>query len=308
MMIVETPLLTQEQRKRLITRDEKKESELEAYKKRHNDQVVLKKFGNYIDSTPDMLLILKHMPPDKIAKKLGPDKITTMLALVEALLAQIDPWPIGVQEDGDGVMAFRVFGNSVPKNPDREPGKCAIFSISRTATQEEIELDHHITDHFNTIRRYIDPCIPDPVCRDPEYIGTLGEEIFRIRRKLGGPFAVSENTYLDDTGVNEDGWVMRKHSMVDIDRLQWMRWKPDGLKECMETPPILAPKKIPVGRNLLHLSMHIDRDGPHYLLSENGGEERPITEEEYWEVEKKFGIKREAKTPHPEGERKEEPK
>ncbi|MCX6669007.1 MAG: hypothetical protein NTV25_04255 [Methanothrix sp.] len=78
-MIPETPLLTIEQRKRLITRDEKKESALETYKKRHNDQVVLKKFGDYIESIPDVLLILKHMPPEKIAKKLRLAQVPAML-------------------------------------------------------------------------------------------------------------------------------------------------------------------------------------------------------------------------------------
>jgi hypothetical protein len=270
-MTSETPLLTIEQRKRLITRDEKKESELEAYKKRHNDQVVLKKFGDYIESLPDVLLILKHMPPEKIAKKLSPDKIPAMLDLVEDLLARIDPWPIGVSEDEDGVMAFRVFGNAIPS---ADPGKCAIFSISRTATREEIELDRHLTDHFNTIRHYVDPCVPDPVCRDPKYIGIQGEKIFKLREELSRPFSVSENAYLDETGVNESGWVVRKHSMVDINRLQWMRWKPSGLKECMEQLPLLAPKKIPRGPEIMHLHMECNAEGTRYLISEKGGEER----------------------------------
>jgi hypothetical protein len=276
-MIVESHLLTQEQRKRLIMRNEKKESELEAYKKRHNDQVVLKKFGNYIESASDMLLILKHMPPDKIAKKLTSDKIPAMLNLIESLLAQIDPWPIGVHEDENGVMAFRVFGNSIPKSPDSAPGRCAIFSISRTATKEEIELDRHLTEHYNKIRCYIDPCAPDPVCRDPEYIGAQAEKILRIRKESERPFAVSENAYLDETGVNEDGWVIKKPSMIDINQLHWMRWKPLGLKECMEQPPLLEERKIPRGPEIMHMSMPMDKDGVHYSLSEKGGDEQSIT-------------------------------
>jgi hypothetical protein len=310
-MIAETPLLTTEQRKRLITREEKKESELEAYKKRHNDQVVLKKFGDYIDSAPDMLLILKHIPPEKIAKKLRPDQIPAMLDLVESLLERIDPWPIGVSEGENGVMAFRVFGNSIPKSPSKEPGKCAVFSISHTATYEEAELDHHLTDYFNLIRRYVDPCVPDPNCRDPEYIGTLGERIFEIKKESGVPFNVSQNAYLDETGVSEAGWVLKKHSMVNIDQLQWMRWKPDGLKECMDQPPLLAPKKIPRGPEIMHLRMECNTEGTRYLISENGGEERSITEKEFLEANKKFGLmKRAVEESHPEeeDESKSEPK
>lgn len=287
-MINETPLLTAEQRKRLITREEKKASELEAYKKRHNDQVVLKKFGDYIDSAPDILLILKYMPPEKIAKKLRPDQIPAMLDLVEELLARIDPWPIGVSEDESEARAFRIFGNSIPKNPDRVPGKCAIFSISRTATCEEAELDHCLTDHFNAIRCYVDPCSVDPVCRDPEYIGMLGEQIFKIRKELGIPFSVSQNAYLDETGVSETGWILRKPSMVNIDQLQWMRWKPEGLKECIEQPPILASKKIPRGKELMHLRIRSGEDGIQYLISEEGGKERSITLDEYLKAHKKL--------------------
>jgi len=285
-MTPETPLLTTEQRKRLISRDEKKESELEAYKKRHNDQVVLKKFGDYIESIPDVLLILKHMPPEKIAKKVAPGQLPALLNLVEALLAQIDPWPIGVHETEDGLMAFRVFGNAIPSS---EPGKCAIYSISRTATQEEIELNHHLAAFFNNIRCYVDPCTPDPVCRDPDYIGVQGEKIFRIRKELGKPFSVSEDAYLDETGVSEEGWILRKHTILDIDQLQRMRWKPRGLKECMEQPPLLAPRKIPRGPELSRLSIHATDDGIRYSLSENGGEARPITKEEFLEANKKHG-------------------
>lgn len=285
-MTIETPLLTVEQRKRLISREEKKESEIEAYKKRHNDQVVLKKFGNYIESAPDMLLILKHMPPEKIAKKLSPDKIPAMIDLIEDLLAQIDPWPIGVGEDENGVMAFRVFGNSIPKSPDSEPGKCAIYSISRTATREEIELDHRLTNHFSTIRRYVDPCVPDPVCRNPEYIGMWGEKIFRIRKESGKPFSVSENAYQDETGVNEGGWILRKPSMVDINQLQWMRWKPTGLLACMELPPLLKEKKIAIAPEFM-LSLHHDKKGTTYTLFEKG-EKKIITKEEYLEAQKRF--------------------
>ena len=284
-MTPETPLLTIEQRKRLITRDEKKESELEAYKKRHNDQVVLKKFGDYIESLPDVLLILKHMPPEKITKKLSPDKIPAMLDLIEDLLAQIDPWPIGVSEDENGVMAFRVLGNAIPS---ADPGKCAIFSIARSATPEEIDLDWHLTEHFNKIRCFVDPCVPDPVCRDPKYIGMQGEKIFKLRKELGGPFSVSNNAYLDETGVSKDGWIITKHSMVDINQLQWMRWKPIGLKECMEKPPLLAPKKIPRGPEIMRLRMECNAEGTRYLISEKGGEERSVTKEEFLEAHRKF--------------------
>lgn len=191
-------------------------------------------------------LLVNNIPEDSIKENLSNEALSSLMNLLEKLLQIKDHWPIGVSEDENEVMAFRVLGNSIPKNPDRIPGKCAIFSISRTAKKEEIEFDCRLTAHFNKIKSYIDPCTPDPVCRDPDYIGAIGERIFEKREELGHPFHVSENAYFDETGVSEKGWVLRKPSMVDIDQLKWMRWMPRGLKECIKDPPLFKSRKLPI--------------------------------------------------------------
>ena len=110
---------------------------------------------------------------------------------------------------------------------------------------------------------------------------------------------MSENAYLDETEVSEYGWVVRKPSMVDINQLKWMRWKPRGLKSCMELPPLLGEKKIPRGPEIMHSRMECNANGIRYLISENGGEERAATEEEFLEANEKYGmIKKIAKTSH----------
>lgn len=263
-MSLETPLLTTEQRKRLITRDEMKATELDAYKKRRNDQIVLKKFVDYFNSIPDVLLILKTMPRAKIAAKLERDPIPLVLDLVESLLTWTDPWPIGEHEEGD-LMAFRVYGNSIPDSPESEPGKCTIDSISRTASEEEINLNRRLKDHFNKIRYFTDPCIPDPVCHDPGYIGMQREKAVEIvkgiTRKSDETFHVNCSAYLD-SWVGKDGWVERKPSLVDIETLKFMRWKPRGLKNCMEHPPLLAPRNdVPPGEGK-SFEMHLTSAPP----------------------------------------------
>jgi hypothetical protein len=242
-MTTETPLLTTEQRKRLITRDEKKESELEAYKKRHNDQVVLKKFGDFLDSIPDVLLILEHMPPEKIAKKLRLEHLSSILDLVETLLQRIDPWPVGEHDKGN-LWVFKTYGN---KFQDSEPGKCGIQTMSRTASREDIEIHERLKSHVDELRHYIDPCIPDPICRDPEYAGSLlgktRASLKELQTKVGGPWSMSGHNYLD-AWVGKEGWVERRPSQVNIEQLKSMRWKPEGLKNCPElpSPPLLAPR------------------------------------------------------------------
>jgi hypothetical protein len=281
-MLFETPLLTVEQRKRLITRDKKKETELDAYKKRRNDQIVLKKFVDYFESIPDVLLILNTMPRGKITTKLERDPIPLVLDLLEALLVWRDPWPIGEHEE-EGMVAFRVFGNAIPL---ADHGKCTIDSISRTASEEEIALNRRLKEHFEKIRYFIDPCIPDPVCRDPGYIGMEREKamdiVKRITRKSDETFHVNCSAYLD-SWVGKDNWVERKPTLVDIETLKFMRWKPRGLKDCMEQPPLLAPKEVSFGPEIQRLTAQWDAKGARYMLSERGGEEHPITEKEFIE-------------------------
>jgi hypothetical protein len=194
----------------------------------------------------ELELLINSIPEDSIKENLSNTALISLMNTLERLLQIRNPWPIGVSEDGNGVMAFKLFGNSIPKNPERVPGKCAIDSISRTPMKGELELDYRLTNHFNAIRCFVDPCVPDPVCRDPEYFGRVAEDAFKTLKESGNPYHISENAYTDETGISNKGWILRKPSMVDIDQLKWMRWKPQGLKECIEEPPLFKSRKLPL--------------------------------------------------------------
>jgi len=289
-MTSESPLLTIEQKKRLITRGEKKESKLDAYKKRHNDQVVLKKFGDYLESIPDMLLILEHMPSEKISKKLKQEHISLMLDLLDRLIERLDPWPIGEHENGEQ-WAFKTYGCSFPTC---ELGKCVIETASRTALEEDINLHRQLKNHLNKLWPYVDPCIPDPVCHDPQYNKDLHEKMLQFTRTF--QFSSSVNCYSDEYITDGSSWVQRKPSTVDIDQLGEIRWKPRGLKECLESPlrPFLEEKKIPRGPEVMHAHVENTAEGTRYLISESGGEERSVTREKYLEIVKKYGMVKKA--------------
>jgi hypothetical protein len=257
-----------------------------------------------IDETlNDVRLILENYPEELVKEHITNNTVYSAAAALERVLQILDPWSVGEHEEGE-LRAFRVWGSIIPTCP---PGKCTIDSASRTASKEEINLHERLKEHFNMVRLYIDPCIPDPVCRDPEY---SREQMDRLRQTTQRPFSMSFNAYLDETGVSESGWVLRAPTMLDIDQLQWMRWHPRGLKKCMELPPLLATKKIPRGSEIMHSRVECDAEGTHYLISEKGGEERSATNEEFLEANEKYGtIKRIAGTPlQSNTEQKEEPK
>jgi hypothetical protein len=203
-----------------------------------------------IDETiNDIRLILENYPEERIKEHVSNATVYAVAAILEKVLQILDPWPIGEHEEGD-LRVFRTWGNTIPESPDSEPGKCAIHSVSRIASDEEIELYQRLKDHFNKIRYFVDPCIPDPVCRDPNYIGLKDESALRIAKEISqktGKYNVSCNTYLDEWVEKEgkDSWIERKPSLVNIETLKFMRWKPRGLKECMEQPPLFAPKTVP---------------------------------------------------------------
>jgi len=238
-------------------------------------------------------LLIKNVPDEAIKENISNKIVSNLIEILEKILQVFDPWPIGVDEKDDGVLAFRIYGTSL----STDPGKCGIFSKSRTALQEEIELDYLLTNHFSKIRRYVDPCIPDPVSHGSDYILKASEKIFQIKQELGEPYIEGSAAYTDETGVSDDGWILRERVKIDEKQLQWMRWKPHNLKECMEQPPLLAPRKIPRGPEIMHMSIRMGKDGIHYILSEKGEQEREITEKEFWEANKKYGMMKEAVHP-----------
>lgn len=254
----------------------------------------------YFNDMEEILWILDTLPQKQVDRLLKDGKALNLtMKLTEKLIEKIDPWPIG-EDENYGAMAFRVYGNVILSS---EPGKCTIDSISRTVSEEEIKLNKRLVAHLDKIRYRVDPCIPDPVCRDPVYIGLQDERAMEIAKeiakKTNNPFSVSIDAYLDEIGVNEEGWVLSEPTTIDIDNLRWMRWKPRGLKECMEQPPLLTPKRLARGREIKKLTVHSDEWGMRYLVSDMGGDARPITLEEYLEEHKK--MKRPAKPPHKEG-------
>lgn len=185
-------------------------------------------------------LLVKNVPEEALKEAVSNETFLSLKAILEKLLQIRAPWPVGVDKH-DNLQIFRVFGSSIPS---ADPGKCTIHSISRESTYDEAELDFYLTEIYNKIRYYIDPCIPNPVCRTPNTLREEVEQILKSLKELNRPFTLSQNAYFDETGVNERLWVMREPSMVDITQLSWMRWKPHDLKECMELPPLLGEKKI----------------------------------------------------------------
>lgn len=224
-MTLETPLLTTEQRKRLITRDEKKESELEAYKKRHNDQVVLKKLGDFIESIPDVLLILEHMPQEKIAKKLRPAQVPAMLELVETLLQRIDPWPVAEHEQE--LWAFKTVAERLKNSPD----ECYIKTTSWPANNEEIAINQRLKDHIMALQHYIDPYLVDPVCREPGDFVPPEEEMIKAIREGTRSTITSYNYIRPKQGKN--GY---EQITVKKDELKFKHWNPKDLPVKYEVP------------------------------------------------------------------------
>jgi hypothetical protein len=214
---------------------------------------------------------------EKLIEKRSPSQaIPAMLDLIESILLQLDPWPIGEHEEG-GSWAFKIYGNTASECPTIEPGKCIIFSISRNASDDEIELHRRLKDHFNLVRRFVDPCIPDPVCRDPKYIEEQRNKALEITKEISknlATFGVHCNTYLDEF-IGKNGWMEPKHSMVGIDELKSIRWMPRGLKGCMEQPPLLEPRKI---RGRLIDSVTISSDDELYI--DHLGPEKNLTFED----------------------------
>jgi hypothetical protein len=229
-MSPETPLLTTEQRKRLIEREEKKGSEQEAYKKRHNDQVVLKKFGNYIDSIQDVLLILKHMPPKKIAKRLRLEHVPPILDLVETLLQQIDPWPVVEQKNGSP-MVYKTVGIQGQKVG---PGNCYIETMAWSANEQELAVNKRLKEHILKLQHYVDPYIIDPVCRDEEHPILEDEKIIK-EMKEGIRSGFLSRVYFK-TWTDHEGNIHREPVSITEDDLKFKRWNPVGLPRKNEIP------------------------------------------------------------------------
>lgn len=208
-----------------------------------------RKLKDRLDELGDANYLIGELPPTSVRETVAENHLMEALDLVEKLLELLDPWPVAEHENG-GRWAFKTYGS---KFPDYEPGKCGIQTMSRTASNEEIELHQRLKNHLNKLQHYVDPCIPDPICRGPEYAREMFEKTKDILKehqiKMGGSWSVSLDNY-NDEWLGKDNWVERKPSLVDIETLNFMRWKPKGIKNCMElpSPPLLTPRNdVPPG-------------------------------------------------------------
>ena len=274
-------MLTELERDRILHREE-----LTVPEKKNLNFRLRKKLIGLKQTLEDIRLILTYLPQDELREELDFGHLRKSLDVTDSLIEIIDPWPVGEHEDEEP-RAFRVHGMAIP---DSKPGKCTIKSISRTASLDEINLHKHLKDHLDKLLLCVDPCTPDPVCRDVEFYQLQMNEMLNLQKVSRGVIQASFDGYTDEIGLDNDGWVVREPTSIDIDRLPQIRWKPRGLKECMKLPEILAPKEITRGPEIFHVSVHMDKDGTHHSLSENGEKERPITEEEFLEYDKKHEV------------------
>lgn len=234
-----------------------------------------RKLKQRLDEFNDLILIMENMPKQVLENIKLIENVPAIIRLLENILSFFDPWAIGDYEDGRK-RVFRVYGSETPKCP---PGKCAIYSASHTASEQEIGINNCLQECLTKLRLYVDPCIPDPAPHDPKYTRLL-EDKFRQTRQWS--YSTSFDSYFDEIGINERGLIVREATMVDIDQLSNMRFKPRGLKSCIDLPPFHEPKKIPRGEEEIRLTAYIKNgEDTRYSLSESGGEEREITEKEY---------------------------
>ena len=195
----------------------------------------------------ELELLINNVPEEALMEAVSNETFFSLKAILEKLLQIRAPWPVGVDEKGEGVRGFKVYGKAIPSTST--PKECTISSISREATYEEVELDYHLTELHNNLRQYVDPCTPDPasyaLSEDPyQALKSLG--VYKFREALNENLSINIANYEDEVGVDEHLWVVRKPSMVDIAQLSWMRWKPRDLKECLELPPLLKEKNFTV--------------------------------------------------------------
>jgi hypothetical protein len=250
----------------------------------------LKTKSNQIDQVlQEINLLIKNVSDESIKESISNKTISSLIEILEKILLVLDPWPIGVDEKGEGVLAFRIYGHT---KSSINSGKCTIQSKYCTAAQEEIELDYLLTNHLNKIRYYVDPCIPDPVCRNSDVIFKRDDKAFETKMKLGESYIRGAASYHDETGIDEDGWVLREPVKIDKDQLHWMRWKPKGLKECMKQPPLLKEIRIP-GKWNTEASISLASSTPEKIekfteIIQKQNEKPKLTEKELLEVNERI--------------------
>ena len=197
-----------------------------------------------LEGLKDLAFLLDELPDSYMRKIDFRDVVIAAMKLTEELVQRIDPWPVGEHVDGE-MRAFRVFGNSIPTSPQQEPGKCTLESFSYTASQEEIDLHQRLKFHLNKIMLYVDPCTPNPMCYNPGQVGDLMASLrIKMQEEIKKrPFSMTMTNHMVDER-DPDGFPLPKFFMVDIDKLKEIRFRPPGLKGCMELRPLLKGAKL----------------------------------------------------------------
>lgn len=226
-------MLTKLERNRIIHRES-----LTTAEKKNLTFRLRKKLIELKQTFEDINNILNFFPHEELHAILDFEHLSKSLDVTESLFKIVDPLPVGWHEAGERRI-FRVWGTKTPNAP---AGKCLVVSSSYTATQEEIASHERLKDYLSKIRKHIDPCFPDSVCRDYEYTGACLTEI--QQRPHQNPYSWSFDSHADEIGISENGVILRESMLIDIKQLPQIRVKPRGLSECLELPPILEEKKV----------------------------------------------------------------
>ena len=70
----------------------------------------LKTKSNQIDQVlQEINLLIKNVSDESIKESISNKTISSLIEILEKILLVLDPWPIGVDEKGEGVLAFRIY-------------------------------------------------------------------------------------------------------------------------------------------------------------------------------------------------------
>jgi hypothetical protein len=270
-------MLTKLERERILHRED-----LTVPERKNLNFRIRKKLIELKQNLEDINLILTYLPQEELQEILAYDHLYKALDITDSLARIIDPWPVGEHENS-GQYAFKTYGTAFP---DCEPGKCGIQTVSRLALEEDEKMYQRLKDHLTRLQHCIDTCVPDPICRDPRYAKELYEKL--VLTTTNAEFS----NYLDEYLVEGSSWIHHKPSVVDIEQLGRMRWKPRGLKECTEPSilPLLAPKTFKTVQEIAHARIESNAEGTHFLVSEKGGEKRAVSREDGLEFMRKHGL------------------
>ena len=129
-----------------------------------------RKLKSWLKEIPDMILILKGLPPRVIENADLLDDLPAMANFMDTLLEKTDPLPVAEHESGE----VRVFQNALQKM-DEHPNldgwenngyiekvngkKYMIRTASWTATPVEAHRCEILKSHIKNVQKYVDPSV-----------------------------------------------------------------------------------------------------------------------------------------------------